>query len=86
MSFTSYNSLTLEQVPEFRGTMMSLSAASLGLGMAIGSGLGGLIFLEYGWRPVGPALGSIGIFASMIFYSLLSALIFHPLKTFAVSK
>ena len=51
-------------------SMMSLSAASSGLGMAIGSGFGGLIFLKYGWRPVGPALGAIGIFASMIFYFL----------------
>ena len=70
ISYTAYNSLTLEQVPEFRGTMMSLSAASMGLGMALGSGLGGLIFLKYGWRPVGPSLGAIGIFASMIFYFL----------------
>ena len=68
--YTASNSLTLEQVPEFRGTMMSLNAASMGLGAALGSGLGGLIVLMYGWRLVGPALGAIGILASMIFYLL----------------
>jgi MFS family permease len=68
--YTASQSLTLEQVPEFRGTMMSLNAASMGLGTALGSGLGGLIVLIYGWRLLGPTLGAIGILASMIFYFL----------------
>jgi predicted MFS family arabinose efflux permease len=50
--------------------MMSLNAASMGLGTALGSGLGGLIVLIYGWRLLGPTLGAIGILASMIFYFL----------------
>ena len=70
MRFTASYSLTLEQVPEFRGTMMSLSAATNSLGSALGSGLGGLVLLLYGWRLVGTALGIIGIIASLVFYLL----------------
>jgi len=68
--YTASSSLTLEQIPEFRGTMMSLNAASMGLGGALASGLGGWIIFMYGWRLVGPALGIFGLSASMIFYLL----------------
>ena len=44
MMGTSSNSLTVEQVPMFRGTMMSLNSASLQLGYTFGAGVGGLSF------------------------------------------
>ncbi len=44
-------SLSLEQVPRYRGSMMSLSAAGDSLGSALGAGLGGLALTAggYGW-------------------------------------
>ena len=61
-------SLTLEQVPEFRGTMMSMSAAFVNLGTAFGSGLGGLAILWYGYVAIGPALGLFGLVSAVIVY------------------
>jgi len=65
---TAHVSLVIEQVPEFRGTIMSLSAAFINLGTAFGSGLGGLALLWYGYFAVGPALGLFAIVASVIVY------------------
>ena len=63
---TAIFSLTLEQVPRFRGTMMSLNAAFYALGSALGSGVGGLVLLHYDWGSVGIVLGAIGLVAAMI--------------------
>lgn len=63
---TAIFSLTLEQVPGFRGTMMSLNAAFYSLGGALGSGLGGLALLLYDWGFVGLSLGVIGLAAAVI--------------------
>jgi predicted MFS family arabinose efflux permease len=59
-------SLTIEQVPEFRGTMMSINSASVSMGSALGSGLGGLALLMYGYQGVGPTLGLLGIASAII--------------------
>lgn len=59
-------SLTIEQVPEFRGTMMSINSASASMGSAMGSGLGGLALLMYGYQGVGPTLGLLGIASAII--------------------
>lgn len=63
---TAIFSLTLEQVPSFRGTMMSLNAAFYALGSALGSGVGGLVLLHYDWGFVGIVLGAIGLVAALI--------------------
>lgn len=68
MRITAYSSLALEQVPRFRGTMMSISAASANLGTALGSGLGGLALLLYDYEAAGASLGALGFGAAMIFY------------------
>ena len=44
---TAYNSLALEQAPNYRGTMMSLNEVSLFGGVAIGSALGGILLLAF---------------------------------------
>jgi predicted MFS family arabinose efflux permease len=64
---TAYNSLALEQVPEYRGTMMSLSQLSTNMGQALGIGLGGLILVtfEYGYMGY---LGILSIIATFIFH------------------
>ena len=67
LAASASTSLTLEQVPEFRGTMMSLFAAFAGVGAAIGAGVGGLILILYDYERLGITLGSMGIIAAIIF-------------------
>jgi DHA1 family bicyclomycin/chloramphenicol resistance-like MFS transporter len=60
-------SLTLEQMPDLRGTMMSLFAAFSGIGVAIGAGIGGLTLIFFDYERLGIILGSMGIIAALIF-------------------
>ena len=63
-------SLTLEQVPAYRGTMMSVSSATGNMGVALGAGLGGLMLLWYDYNMLGVTLGGAGIAASLLFQLL----------------
>ncbi len=71
VSWTIYipasTSLTLEQIPRLRGSMMSLNNAARHLGIAIGSAIGGIILLNSGYGALGLALGSLGVVASVIY-------------------
>lgn len=67
MLVSSASSLTLEQTPEARGTMMSLSTASLNLGSALGTAIGGLALSWFGYEGLGTTLGAIGIAAAFVF-------------------
>lgn len=80
MSVSAGQSLNLEQVPGYRGTMMSLTSATGSIGSALGAGLGGLIILHYGYDILGLSLGFIGIAAALIFYLLVS----DPTRTLKV--
>ena len=62
------SSLTLEQVPEFRGTMMSLTSAAQSLGSALGAALGGAMLVSYDYLVMGSVLGALGIAAALVFY------------------
>jgi len=66
--FTAANALTLEQVPRFRGTVMSLSQASFSLGGVLGSGLGGLVVLLSGYGAMGLSHGAMMFAAMLILY------------------
>jgi len=68
MRQSTSDSLTLEQVPGFRGTIMSLSSGAMRLGSALGSGIGGLTLLWYGWGVLGMALGGMGVAAALIYH------------------
>ena len=68
--FTAANSLTLEQLPRFRGTVMSLSQASFSLGGVLGSGLGGLVVLLSGYGAMGLSHGAMMLAAMLILYFL----------------
>jgi DHA1 family purine base/nucleoside efflux pump-like MFS transporter len=68
MVASAANSLTIEQVPEFRGTMMSIDTAAINLGSAFGSALGGLALLSFGYEGLGIALGAMSVVAAIIFY------------------
>jgi predicted MFS family arabinose efflux permease len=63
----AFSSLAVEQVPDHRGTMMSLVQFSYNVAAAIGSGLGGLILITFDYS----FLGVLGIFA------IIAAIIFH---------
>lgn len=65
---SSVDSLNLEQVPEFRGSMMSLGQTASSLGGVIGSGLGGLTLILYGYRGVGVLLGLFGVVSGIVYY------------------
>ena len=51
-SFPATTSLLLEQTPESRGTMMSMSTIFVTLGLGLGSALGGAALVLSGWMGV----------------------------------
>jgi len=70
MASSAANSLALEQVPRFRGTMMSINSAAISLGNALGAALGGLTLVLFNYEVMGSTLGTMGIVAAIIFYHL----------------
>jgi len=70
MVTSAANSLTLEQVPEFRGTMMSIDTAAINLGSAFGTALGGLTLLSFDYEGLGIVLGVMGVAAAILFHFL----------------
>jgi len=61
-------SLTLEQVPAYRGTMMSVDSAFVNLGYALGAAVGGMALIWFGYEGLGAALGLFGVIAAAVFY------------------
>jgi len=70
MMITSFTSLTLEQIPRFRGTMMSASSAATSLGQLICASFGGFLLLQYGYNVLGVGLGVAGIISALTVYML----------------
>jgi predicted MFS family arabinose efflux permease len=68
MMYTGIRSLTLEQIPRFRGTIMSLNNASMQMGNTFGAGIGGLTLLLYDYQGTGLALGGMGLVGAIILY------------------
>ena len=66
--FTAANALTLEQVPKYRGTVMSLSQAAFSLGGVLGTGLGGLIILLSGYGIMGISHGAMMLVAMFLLH------------------
>jgi DHA1 family inner membrane transport protein len=64
LMYTAANSLALEQVPSFRGTMMSINAAAIGMGVALGSAVGGMALQRFDWEVLGISLGLLGLAAA----------------------
>ena len=59
-------SLSLEQVLEYRGSMMSLNSASMNLGSVFGAGIGGYLLLSGDWILIGVSIGALGPLAAAI--------------------
>lgn len=67
---TAVSSLTLEQVPRFRGSMMSLNSAVIALGNALGTMIGGLALLWWNFEGVGLTLGALSLVAALLYHFL----------------
>jgi predicted MFS family arabinose efflux permease len=67
MVASAANSLTLEQVPRLRGTMMSIDTAAINLGSALGTALGGLALLSFNYEGLGSVLGTISVLSAIVF-------------------
>lgn len=66
LGITSGRSLALEQAPDSRGTMMSLSGTFWSVGGVIGSVVGSIVLGQYGYQILGLSFGSLGVIASII--------------------
>jgi predicted MFS family arabinose efflux permease len=56
----------LEQVPKYRGLMMSIRFAFAGIGSAIGVAIGGLVLGAFDYPTIAFTLGALGIVGSFI--------------------
>jgi MFS family permease len=63
----SANSLSLEQVPNLRGTMMSLDTAAINFGAAFGTAVAGLALAYSGYEGLSVSLGAMGIISAVVF-------------------
>ncbi len=63
----SSSTLTLEQVPQYRGTTMPLNSASMNMGGFLGASLGGLILVGLGYGGIGVLLGGTAVIASAVY-------------------
>ncbi len=59
-------SLALEQVPEYRGSMMALNTASNNLGSILGAGIGGAVLLTSDYPLIGVVLGLLGVLSALV--------------------
>lgn len=65
---SSMTSLNIEQVPDYRSSMMSLSVAFQRIGGTLGTGLGGIILLFNGYGALGAILGLLGLLSAIVYY------------------
>ena len=60
-------SLTLEQLPKSRGSMMSMHTAAGNLGSAIGVVVSGYLLLHYGYWMLGFTFGALNMLSAIVF-------------------
>jgi predicted MFS family arabinose efflux permease len=70
IAFSTATSLSLDQVPESRGTMMSLNSAVLAVGGALAAAVGGTVLDLFSYGALGLTLGATGVIAAAVFYFL----------------
>jgi predicted MFS family arabinose efflux permease len=68
VAYVAGDSLTLDQVPEYRGTLMSMNALARSLGTTISAMIGGFLILLYGYGVFGIFMGVLGIAASVTYH------------------
>jgi predicted MFS family arabinose efflux permease len=64
---TVAGSLSLEQVPLYRGSMMSLNTAATSLGGVLGANLGGYALLSYGYTGLGFILFFMSVLSTILY-------------------
>lgn len=67
---TAFSCLILDQVPQSRGTILSLNTVCGGVGGAIGVAVGGALLVLFSYQVVGFALAAICFAATAIYYFL----------------
>jgi predicted MFS family arabinose efflux permease len=67
MRVTVAGSLSLEQVPLYRGSMMSLNTAATSLGGVLGAGIGGYALLSNGYTGLGFALFFMSVLSTVLY-------------------
>lgn len=77
MSFTAGGSLVIEQLPKFRGTMMSLNTTFMNLGMLLAAIAGGIAINIYNYQTMALILGGLGVAGTVVWVSLVK----DPCKT-----
>lgn len=70
MSFPANTSLILEQAPESRGTMMSMSTIFVTFGTGLGAALGGAALILSGWIGLILTFAAMQLIAAAIFFFL----------------
>jgi MFS family permease len=67
LRITAISSLSVEQVPLFRSSMMSLNSAAMNIGSVLGAGIGGYALLGGNWGLMGASIGVMGLLSSAVF-------------------
>jgi DHA1 family inner membrane transport protein len=67
-TMTTMATLGLEQVPESRGTMMSLNSAAMSIGAMLSTTIGGLAIDNFGFNGFGLVMFSISLASTITFY------------------
>jgi DHA1 family inner membrane transport protein len=65
---TAITSLTLDQMPRLRGTVMSLQSASVSLGSILATVAGGVLITAVGYGFYGIVMGCLGFGGAMVFH------------------
>jgi len=73
LQYSAANTLVLEQVPTYRGSMMSLSSALSYLGYGLGTAVGGVVLSTAGWASLNTVLSMIGAAALLLYFYLVEA-------------
>jgi DHA1 family inner membrane transport protein len=68
MMITGTKSLTLDQLPLYRGTVMSLQSAAMSTGAMVAAIVGGIVITSIGFGSYGLLVGFFGFLASIMFY------------------
>lgn len=72
MLITLASSFSLEQIPEYRGTMMSIHSAAQSLGATLAAAIGGFILVAYSYGLYSIIMGIIGIVGAFIYMFMTS--------------
>ena len=76
MMITVSSSFSLEQIPDYRGTMMSLHSAAVSMGGTLAAMIGGVLLVAYGYSGYSIVMGILGVTSALVF----NFLTVEPLK------